>query len=384
MKVAILGDFHLGYPRFYEDSFSQAEQAFARACEMSDLVVLVGDIFDTKTPKMEVIERALRIFGKAKEKRWSASCKKGGLPVVAIHGTHERRHKDSVNAIQLLESAGAWMNIHNSKVVFSLGNENVAVHGLGGVPEEYAAAAMKAANFAPEKGAFNILVFHQSLKELIPGGEEMLCMEDLPPGFDVYACGHMHKNHSRKAGGGELIIPGSTVITQMRKDETGRKGFVLLDTKTKEHQFIEVNSRPFFFREIGLKDANPNEVRKKASEAIEEFVSKSKDKPIIKLKLTGTLAKGFKSSDIGLISDFSDKAFLDVDIGLEDGSVSSSRELLRGIRDNKLSVRSLGLEMLKKKMAEAKCPTDNVETLFDRLAEGKSEEIAREMAKKKE
>jgi hypothetical protein len=73
-----------------------------------------------------------------------------------------------------------------------------------------------------------------------------------------------------------------------------------------------------------------------------------------------------------------------VDVDFEDGSVSSSRELLRGIKDKKLSVRSLGLEMLKRKMADAKCPADNVESLFDRLSEGKSEDIAREMARRKD
>ena len=384
MKIAIVGDFHLGYPRFYEDSFSQAEEAFRKACDAADLIVLVGDIFDTKTPKLEVIERALRIFGIAKRKKWGAKAEgEDSIPVVAIHGTHERRQKDSVNAIQMVEAAGPWKNIHNRKIVFGFGSERVAIQGLGGVPEEYAAVAMKAAGFKPESGAFNILVFHQSIEGLIAGGGEMLDLEDLPPGFDIYACGHMHKNHSRKAGSGELIIPGSTVVTQMRKDESGKKGFVIFDTKTRKHEFVEINSRPFFFQELELKDASGEQVRAGVRREVEELLSKAGGKPIIKIKVIGTLAKGLKPSDVGrLEGEFSEKAFLSVDVGLEEQALAKSLELLRDIRGKKLSVRGMGLEILKKKLAEAKCKVENPESLFDSLAEGKGEEIVREIAKK--
>jgi len=383
MKIAILGDFHLGYPRFYEDSFSQAALAFSKACETGDVVVLVGDLFDTKTPKLEVIERAFRIFRVADKKKWAAKGESGGVPVVAIHGTHERRHKDCVNPIQMLETAGLWRDIHNSKASFTLGDEKVVLQGLGGVPEEYAAVAVKAGGFSPEKGAFNVFVFHQSLREFIPGGGEVLSIDDLPPGFDLYACGHIHRNFSRSVGSGKLIIPGSTLITQMRKEETGKKGFVLFDTKTRTHQFVEIDSRPFFYKEIEVKEASPSDIRKKVFEAVGELSNGTEKKPIIKIKVNGTLGKGFKAANIGTLEqEFSEKAFLSVDISLGEQAVSKSLELLRDIREKKLSVKGLGLGVLKKKLAEANCSVDNAESLFDRLAEGKSEDIAREIAEK--
>ncbi|MFH0817387.1 MAG: DNA repair exonuclease [Candidatus Micrarchaeota archaeon] len=384
MKIAILGDFHLGYPRFYEDSFSQAERAFKKACETADLIVLAGDIFDTKTPRLEVIERSLRIFGIAKEKKWEAKSEgETCLPVVAIHGTHERRQKDSANVVQVVEAAGAWKDVHNKKAVFSLGSERVAVQGLGGVPEEYAAVAMKAAGFSPLKGAFNILVFHQSIEELIPGKGETLSLEDLPPGFDLYICGHMHKNYFGKAQNGDFVIPGSTVVTQMRKEESGKKGFVMFDTKAKRHDFVEIETRPFFFREIELKEASGEEVKRKIREEAEALIGKAKDKPIIKIKVAGTLAKGLKPSDVGrLEGEFSDRAFLSVDIGLEEQALAKSLELLKELKGKRLSVREMGLEILKKKLKEAKCTIENPETLFDSLAEGNGEGVVREIAEK--
>ena len=42
----------------------------------------------------------------------------------------------------------------------------------------------------------------------------------------------------------------------------------------------------------------------------------------------------------------------------------------------------MGLEILKKKLKEAKCTVENSETLFDSLAEGNGEEVAKEIAEK--
>ncbi|MFH1448781.1 MAG: DNA repair exonuclease [Candidatus Micrarchaeota archaeon] len=380
MKIAILGDFHLGYPRFYEDSFKQAELAFSKACDIADVVVLVGDIFDTKIPRLEVIEKAHRIFGKARERHWDVEGPGGKVPIVAIHGTHERRHKDSVNPIQMMDAAGHWTYVHNSKAVFTLGNERISVQGLGGVPEEYAAAAMKAACFKAEEDAFNILVFHQSLKEFIPGGGEMLSIDDLPPGFDIYACGHMHRSHIREACGGKLIIPGSTLLTQMRKEEEKPKGFIVIDTEHRKEEFVEIPSRPFFFRSIQIEGGGVGDVREKAVSEIEQIVSGCKEKPIIRLRITGILGKGLKSSDVVPdLREFSGKAFLEVEMKLDEDDVSRSLELVRGIREDGVSVKRMGLEMLKSKLSEAGCVLDDVDALFDSLADGETEKIVNEL-----
>lgn len=61
MKIAILSDFHLGYARFYQDSFVQAERALD-AASGADLILLAGDIFDARMPKQEVFARAFDLF----------------------------------------------------------------------------------------------------------------------------------------------------------------------------------------------------------------------------------------------------------------------------------------------------------------------------------
>jgi DNA repair exonuclease SbcCD nuclease subunit len=103
--IGILSDTHLGYPRFYDDSFSQFDEAFKAACHGSDLVIIPGDIFDTKVPRFEVIAQAMHLFEYGRTKDWASKGIKGmngELPVVAIHGTHDRRSKDMINPVQLL------------------------------------------------------------------------------------------------------------------------------------------------------------------------------------------------------------------------------------------------------------------------------------------
>ena len=65
MKIAIFSDPHLGYARFEEDSYQQAEAAIVSASRKADLILCAGDIFDIKIPKLETIKRAVEIFKKA-------------------------------------------------------------------------------------------------------------------------------------------------------------------------------------------------------------------------------------------------------------------------------------------------------------------------------
>src|SRR3989338_98379 len=168
MKIAILSDTHLGYARFEKDSFDQAESAITNAGEKADFIIHAGDIFDIKIPKLETINKALSIFKKSK------------IPIYAIHGNHERRSKDLVNPAQLLETGELITYLHGSEKVIEKNGEKVQLFGMGNVPEDYANEALKRAleKFVPLQDAFKILILHQSIKELMPNGENEISLED--------------------------------------------------------------------------------------------------------------------------------------------------------------------------------------------------------------
>ncbi|MFH1285094.1 MAG: DNA repair exonuclease [Candidatus Micrarchaeota archaeon] len=395
MKLAIISDFHLGYSKFTEDALAQAKEAMKTACEKgADALLLAGDLFDSRTPKQEIIAEAFEVLRIAREsERKECARIEGkrslGIPAVAIHGTHERRTKGLVNPVQILEAADFIVNAHNTRVILEKDGERVAVQGLGGVPDEYAKAALGAANFKPVEGAFNIFMFHQTLVEYVPMKEELMSLEDLPRGFDLYVCGHMHLKRVENFGeSGVLLIPGSTVITQLKKEEQGNKGFFFFDTREKKAEFVEIPTRAFFFRELEFKEVNPAEISARCKEEIEKAVSevKEKAKPIIKLRVSGTLAKGLESSNLdfaGLVRAFEGRAIIEIDRRIESSSLKEKIELLREIREKKKSVREMGLEILKARLRENKCAFEGEsEELFALLAENPEEALKKVLEKK--
>ena len=66
MKIAIISDMHFGYAwgkERGEESFTQGKEVIEKAVkEKVDFILLPGDIFDSRVPKQEIMERAMRIL----------------------------------------------------------------------------------------------------------------------------------------------------------------------------------------------------------------------------------------------------------------------------------------------------------------------------------
>jgi len=389
MKIGVLADFHLGYSRFNSDAFSQAAKALSSAVDSCDMILLAGDLFDSRTPKPEVLGESFSLFRIPLKKKWGASLssfkardgrnESCGLPVAAIHGTHEMRAKSLANPIQLLEAAGFLVNVHAATAVFELGGEKVAVTGIGGVPEKQFKDAVKALDPKPVEGAFNVFMFHQTLREIIPQApEDYSTADDLPSGFDLYVCGHIHSPLDREYSGKRVLIPGSTVLTQLRSEEQSKKGFFVFDTSSKSASFSEVGSRQFKMLELELDSASPSSAREECVKSVESALQElGGEKPILRVKLKGTLQKGFTSSDLDLRSverDFEDKAFVFIDSHLKSEDLRLQVEKLRSLKQDSVSVRELGLRLLKQSLAENGFSLESdVDSLFDLLSDKKAD-----------
>lgn len=310
MQIAITGDFHLG---FNIDALPQAKNAL-KACSGADVILAAGDIFDSRIPRQETLNEALQLFaGAALEMKSPAlmfELAADGTekpvsnypPILAIHGTHERRSKGLANPIHLLDSALAAVNLHGRAVcVENSSGKRTCFQAMGGVPEEFARQALKKMDFKPVPGAFNVFVFHQSLEEAMPFGEA-IGAEDLPEGFDLYVDGHIHWMCEVKAGGKRIIIPGSTVVTQMRKNEMRPKSIVLFDTETGKYELKQFQTRPFVFCELAFeKPVAGADVSIAAEKALDEIASKEYSQvPVVKLQLCGKLSSGMLSKDLDL------------------------------------------------------------------------------------
>ena len=144
MKIAILSDFHLGYERFAEDSYKQAEEALYKASEVCDMMIIPGDVFDIRNPRLEVLAQGINLFRNLGKKNWKARvvAYKGSkrlftdLPIIAIPGTHERRAHNAGNSVELLSLAGLLVDASDSTVEIEKDGERIAVFALGGLSEE--------------------------------------------------------------------------------------------------------------------------------------------------------------------------------------------------------------------------------------------------------
>ncbi|MFH1520623.1 MAG: DNA repair exonuclease [Candidatus Micrarchaeota archaeon] len=358
MKIAIFSDPHLGYLRFEEDSYIQAERVIVDASEKADVILCAGDVFDVKIPKLETLKHAVEIFKKAKK------------PIYAIHGNHERRAKEMVNPVQLLASSTEMVLLHGSDATFEKNGEKIQIFGMGSVPEEYAETALKNVmqKFSKQDSSFRILMIHQSIKELVPGGTEELSLEyleSLP--FDLIINGHIHETIIKLDG--RFLIPGSTVITQLKKDETAPKGYYIYDTKTKKSEFIAVETRKFFYEEFKFDNKSEIEIRKQVKEKIESLRSESKD-AIIVIKIKGKLKDGLNSSDIRI--DEYENVYIDNKLNEE--NLAARIEKIKNNREANLSVREIAVSELKKK-TENKITLFDSSDLFEKLLEGPEETL---------
>jgi DNA repair exonuclease SbcCD nuclease subunit len=394
VKIAIVSDMHIGYERFAEDAFNQAKEALEKASSLADIIIMPGDIFDKRSPKPEVIAQAINIFRDLSKKKWDArvtsfngrgSFTHTNIPVVGISGTHERAASGKENPLSLLGLAGLIVDTSEATTIIEKGNEKVAIFGLGGLSEERVKETLIELDPKPIEDAFNVFMFHQSVYELLPFSEDFIHYDDLPKGFDLYVDGHIHSKVEETVHGKKFLIPGSTVLTQLKEGEQEEKGFIIFDTNNYTYEFVKINSRKLVFKNISFERAKPGEVKEKCEQEIDGILAKSGPKPIIKLKLKGTIDLGFNNTDMpiqSIILKYSQIAILEID-----NSKLVSPEMqsdIEGIRENKIGnmpVKELGMNILAAKLKDQKFDEklDHAE-LFNILSDGsKKEKLLKEV-----
>jgi DNA repair exonuclease SbcCD nuclease subunit len=401
MLLGIFSDTHLGFSSGNDDRF---DESFARFCEALsifksrkvDFILHAGDLFDEAVPSQEVWKRAFECFSlnngsltevTKHQLSGESAVHVKGIPLIAIHGTHEFRGKDFTNAISVLEEANCLVHLHAGFVLLEKACSNkgpgknieqVFVFGLGGVPEKHAKEVLERFNPKPFSGAKNILLLHQSFKEFLPFDEgdaiASLSLSDLPNDFDLIIDGHLHWNNEQGLEGKRFLLTGSTIFTQMKKLEGEKeKGVFLFDTETSSLEFVLFRvQRKLFYEKFCFKDAIPDEVMFAVNEKIKEISSKKCEiKPLVRFKLTGTLAKGFSQSDVSF--NFPDCAIFSVSKEFSVENFEKKICDLKQMQAEKKSVIDFGVEILEKNVSEAGLKEFDTRRMFDLLSVGENE-----------
>jgi len=385
LKIAVVSDFHLGAKQGTEreqDSFLQARESLEKALdEGAQVILILGDIFDSRNPEQEVWSEAMKILSLPAEadnqgieldraidrdQNELTVLPLRGVPVVAIHGNHERRGKGFVDSVEALESSGLLIKIHHNGIVFEADGEKVAIQGMGYVPKQYAKTFIDEWDPEPVDDAVNLFLLHQGLGQFSFSfeGESDLKPADLFEGFDLYLSGHVHYRIEDEVFGKPLIFPGSTFRTQLLPIEAEKsKGFYMIEVDSSEigYDFIELDSvRDFCYGECKFDSASSGEIeeeiRSKVNALLDDRCDGSSKTPLIRIILEGTLEKGVSRNDIdfnGIVEDFEDEALLKISrSGLTSPDLEEKSEFLKDIREENISMEERGLRLLESNLEE--------------------------------
>jgi hypothetical protein len=265
-----------------------------------------------------------------------------------------------------LEHAGLLIHLHCATVVFEIEGRRVAIHGMSGVPDRYAKDSFNQWNPKPVPGALNILMLHNSISPYIysPLEPPSMKIEDIPKGFDLTVLGHMHWHEIKLLNNGKLLLTGSTVPTSMKRIESEQQKCIFkYDTDIRA---IPLDfQRKIFWEEYEI---GPN-----IKNTIENFISTlslTKPKPIVNIKIKGIVKKEstlFNFSDIE--EKFSNKAIVNINKDFEAESLQDQLEIIKTLKDERLSPEEHGLRILQGKLKEFNCGI-KIDEIFDYLVEG--------------
>lgn len=374
VKVAFLGDFHLGYKldeRAESDSFEQAYNYLSKASEVADVICLMGDLFDVKNPTPKVISRAIRIFREIKnnnrEGKTITYYKDGSELVtkkplfIAIHGNHERKLHKEASPVKILEEAGfiEYLHLNSIKIKNDSGND-VEIYGMSSVPEIFAKKFLLE-KWKPherlDKNSFNILLLHQNISPFVYSREEStLAIGDLPTNFDLIVDGHIHIPTIQKLDEKTtFIISGSSMITRLTQEEiSARRGFFVVsvgENKKADYEFMDMKPpRDYVYKEFSS-DKEEN-VAVTIDRFLKEEMLKPRSKiPIIKIKIKGKKAVSDKVIK-RIYNTYKEKFILLIDNQTEEESMLEKLIEIKNLKDERISIDSMVSKIIKNKLSE--------------------------------
>lgn len=390
MKISILSDFHLGFgtgTEREEDAPEAAKEAMEKSLD-SDVILIAGDIFDTRIPSTEVFVRAMQLLVKPMKAENGVRISRGinkkvediplikseGIPVVAIHGTHERRVKGLLNPVEALERAGFLIYLHCNGVVLEKESEGrkerVCIQGMSGVPDQFSAGVLEQWNPKSVENCFNVFILHQSLSPFMYA-PHLLPVEKLPKGFDLYICGHMHEPKKSVYRESPLIIPGSLVTTQITKESMKPMGFWSFETESRKAEFRVIeNQRRVYYNVLDTGKVGREEIEKEIGKILETGHEK---KPLIRIKLKGK-EKNLPLDEIK--AKFQDQAIVSFRKETEEERIQT-----KTIEEHRLSVQELGRKLLDENLRESRLNSKTFEHIFELLLENKTDEVINLLSK---
>jgi len=244
MKIIHAADLHIGTP------FSRFDREIARKrnIELSNtfktmveqakclgvkLIILSGDVFDSDRP-----------FKKDKEFFYSIIASTPEIDFLYLRGNHDLKESFERHDINNLKIFGSeWIK-------YSYGN--IAVYGIEISPKNERSLYSA---LHTEFSEFNIVMMHGQVTNNGEAGKNYIILQKLRnKNIDYLALGHLHSFRKEKLDS-RGVWAYSGCIEGRGFDETGDKGYILLDTDKNTAEFIPCAKRHIIEQKIDISSA---------------------------------------------------------------------------------------------------------------------------------
>lgn len=287
MKIAVIGDAHLGYAHLrLTQRFQDFASAFREAVEKAlvnkaDIVLIAGDLFNEDRPHSVARNQAIDALKLLKE---------AGVSVYAVYGNHDLvgfspygREGD----LEALQKAGFLKVLQGSTV---LGDE-LEIVGVNYMDERDEATRTAILNLKPVSNAKRkLLLLHQTLPDLyaIPADKGMVSASELAAlGYDIVVCGHMHASKLVRINNTVILCTGS--IQRYTTAETENKYMWLIDWSDARQPHIQPipieNLRPVVYSVVNCTGMDKKTVEQKILDA------NPPEGALVRIVLEGALAE---------------------------------------------------------------------------------------------
>ncbi len=251
-----------------------------------DFILIVGDLFDSAYPSIEILKETFAEFRRLKEAK---------IPCFIIAGSHDYSVSGKT-FLDVLERAGFCRNVTNfeekdGKLLLNpIIYQGVAIYGYPGKKSGLEIEDLRRIKLHDAPGMFKIFMLHTTIdkaKGTLP--IDAIETSKLPPA-DYYALGHLHIDFQYE----NFVYPGPIFPNNFKElEDLGCGSFYLIDTDSMDN-----------FRKVKLKikEVEPIEVEiTNALTATEKIISELNSRDIqdkiVLLRIKGELENG-KNSDI--------------------------------------------------------------------------------------
>jgi DNA repair exonuclease SbcCD nuclease subunit len=286
LRIAVIGDVHLGCTRYTDKRVSDFAKQFNAAIEAAldrkvNCIFLLGDIFDSSAYRRSIDSFANAL---ATVSQRLVTIRERKIPVFAIAGNHEYGRGREAGEVRILDDLEFLRLLRDETVE----HEGLTITGIAwkSDPKLLEETLRKLAPKSPN----SILLLHQFCfgSKFIPSFLWEVTSKEIDPWRFVFA-GHHHQYEVL----GKVIAPGSLEIQS--PEESIRKGFVVFDTDSGRSEFVPLRTS----REMPhlTLDATGKGVRDMEKE-IADWISKNSSMgALLIVRLKGRLKSG-RSSDV--------------------------------------------------------------------------------------